>query len=240
MPAFASRILRPLTAAALLALAAAAQAAGPGPDTEHLAPGFTTRPAGSRLVVLPADMELFTITAGGVEEPRADWTAAAQQNLADALAAQRPLLGDGVSRLDPAQVDDFADLVTLQRAVADAISLHHSQHGLKLSTKEDRLDWSLGDAVRPLKERTGADYALFTWVRDSYASKERKLAMVAMAMLGAISFGGQQVAYASLVDLHTGRVVWFNRLDRPAGDLRDLASAKETVQDLLKGFPALQ
>lgn len=238
MPAFASRILRPLLAAALLAVGVAAQAANP--DVEHLAPGFTSRPAGSRLVILPADMELFSISAGGVEEPRADWTAAAQKNLAAALDAERPLLGDRVSHLEPAQADEFADIVTLHRAVADAIALHHTGRGLKLSTKEDRLDWSLGDAVRPLKERTGADYALFTWVRDSYASSERKFAMLAMAMLGAISLGGEQVAYASLVDLKTGRVVWFNRLDRSAGDLRDPTNAKETVQSLLKDFPALQ
>lgn len=238
MPAFASRILRPLVVAALLAAAAGAQAANPEP--EHLAPGFTTRAADSRLVILPADMELFSISAGGVEEPRADWTAAAQKNMAAAMDAERPLLGDHVSRLSAAQADEFADIVTLHRAVADAIALHHSGHGLKLATKEDRLDWSLGDAVRPLKERTGADYALFTWVRDSYASSERKFAMLAMAMLGAISLGGEQVAYASLVDLKTGRVVWFNRLDRSAGDLRDPINAKETVQSLLKDFPALQ
>lgn len=238
MPAFASRILGPLLVAALLAGAATARADYAEPT--HLAPGFTARPAASRLVVLPADMELFSISAGGVEEPRADWTEAAQRNLAAALDAQRPLLGEQVTRLSPAQADEFSDLMFLHRAVADAIALHHGAHALKLSTKGDRLDWSLGDAVRPLKERTGADYALFTWVRDSYASGERKFAMLAMAMLGAISLGGEQVAYASLVDLNTGRVVWFNRLDRASGDLRDPANAKETVRTLLKGFPPLQ
>ena len=43
MPAFASRILRPLLAAALLAVAATAQAADPDPDPQHLAPGFSPR-----------------------------------------------------------------------------------------------------------------------------------------------------------------------------------------------------
>jgi hypothetical protein len=239
MPAFASRIFRPLLAAALLALAAGAQAADP--DLQHLAPGFATRAAASKLVVMPADMELFSISAGGLEEPRADWTAAAQKNLATALDAEKPLLGPNVTRLDAAQGEEFSDIVTLHRAVADAIALHHTSHGpMKLATKGDRLDWSLGDAVRPLKERTGADYALFTWVRDSYASSERKMAMVAMALLGAISLGGEQVGWASLVDLNTGRVVWFNRLDRAAGDLRDPANAKETVKTLLKDFPPLQ
>jgi hypothetical protein len=112
--------------------------------------------------------------------------------------------------------------------------------GMKLPTKNERLDWSLGDAVQPLKARTGADYALFTWIRDTYASNERKATMIALALLGAISTGGEQIGYASLVDLNSGRVVWFNDLRRMSGDLRDERSAMETVETLLEGFPVLQ
>ena len=95
----------------------------------------------------------------------------------------------------------------------------------------------MGDSIKPLKDKTGADYALFTWIRDSYASPERKAAMVAMALLGVGLQGGAQVPYASLVDLNTGRVVWFNVLRRASGDLREAAPAVETVQALLSGFP---
>jgi hypothetical protein len=46
-----------------------------------------------------------------------------------------------------------------------------------------------------------------------------------------------QTANASLVDLSSGRVVWFNRLMRRSGDLRDPEKAAETVKSLLEGFP---
>jgi hypothetical protein len=124
--------------------------------------------------------------------------------------------------------------------VASAIAMHHRNGDMKLQTKGDRLDWSLGDAVKPLKERTGADYALFTWVRDTYASGERKAAMLALALIGAISIGGEQVGHASLVDLNTGRVVWFNQIDRMRGDLREAEPARETVEALLKDFPEVK
>lgn len=237
MPAFLSRSTRPLLLALLLVAASAQAQDAP---SRHLAPGFTTRPADSRLVVLPSDMELFSISAGGVVEPRADWTAAAQKNFVAGLAAQRERLGPSVKELAAADADEFSEIAALHRAVADAISLHHRGGMLELPTKKKALDWSLGAAVRPLKERTGADYALFTWVRDSYASSERKAAMVALALLGAVSLGGEQVGYASLVDLNTGRVVWFNQLQRMSGDLREPAPAVETVEALLKGFPALK
>jgi hypothetical protein len=237
MPIFASRRSQALLLALLLT-AASAQAAEEPP--EHLAPGFTTRAAGSRLVVLPSDMELFSMSAGGVVEPRADWTEAAQKNFVHALGTQGKRLGAKVTVLDTAQADDFADLVTLHRAVAEAINMHHRSGLMELATKGKALDWSLGDAVRPLKERTGADYALFTWVRDSYASNERKATMLALAAIGALSLGGEQEGYASLVDLNSGRVLWFNRIDRMSGDLRDPGPAVETVETLLKDFPATE
>jgi hypothetical protein len=222
-----------------LLLAAGAAQAQEAVSSPKLAPGFTARPAASRLVIVPADMELFSISAGGLVEPRADWTEQAQQNLAAALARETGRLGTNTSQLTVAQMDDFAEVAALHRAVAGAISIHHFGN-LKLPTKNDRLDWSLGEAVQPLKAKTGADYALFTFLRDTYASKERKLTMLGMALIGAWMPGGEQEGYASLVDLNTGRVVWFSGLNRMWGDLRDGGSANETVDALLKGFPGLQ
>jgi hypothetical protein len=236
MPHWLSRITRPLLVATLL-LAGAAWA---DDASKHLAPGFSTRAAGSKLVVVPADMELYSISAGGVIEPRADWTEAAQKNFVQGLDAQGKLLGPDVTRLDTAAADELAEIISLERAVANAIAMHHRNGDMKLQTKAGQLDWSLGDAVKPLKERTGADYALFTWVRDTYASGERKAAMMALALIGAISLGGEQVGHASLVDLNTGRVVWFNEIDRWSGDLREPAPARETVESLLKHFPVLK
>lgn len=210
------------------------------PDPRHLAPGFTARPAGSKLLIVPADMELFSVSAGGVQEPKADWTEAAQRNFRAALLARREQLGANAVELPEAELDEFAELHALQHAVAEAVSIHHTGLGQKLPTKNERLDWSLGEAVKPLKAKTGADYALFTWIRDSYASNERKATMIALALLGAFSTGGSQTGYASLVDLNTGRVVWFNDLQRMSGDLREQSAAVETVETLFKGFPAVK
>jgi hypothetical protein len=231
-----------ITRTFLLALALAGGAAqAQEADSPHLAPGFHARAPQSKLLVVPAEMELFSISAGGVSEPRADWTDAGQRHFEAALKARGERLGPEVLPLTDAQLDEFAPVIGLHRNVAECVFYHHLGSGPKLPTKDGKLDWSLGEeAVRPLRERTGADYALFTWMRDSYASNERKAAMVAMALLGAISLGGEQVGYASLVDLHTGRVVWFNNLQRMSGDLREPVAAAETVDALLKDFPPRQ
>jgi hypothetical protein len=208
-------------------------------SSRNLAPGFTDRPSNSKLVVIQPDIELFSLSAGGVQEPKADWTQAALGHFRDGLTANKDKLGAQVTDLAEKDLDDVADINALHGAVAQSVFLHHMMGGeFKLPTKNDALDWSLGEAVKPLRDKTGADYALFTWIRDSYSSADRKAAMIAMALLGVGIPGGAQLGYASLVDLRDGRVVWFNNLARGFGDLREAKPAQETVDALLKGFPA--
>jgi hypothetical protein len=146
-----------------------------------------------------------------------------------------------VLELDESQADAHAEQIGLHAAVAQSISLHHFGGAMwALPTKDGRLDWSFGNAMQPLADATGAQYALFFWVRDSYASAERVAMMVAMAAMGIGITGGVQVGYASLVDLRSGQVVWFNQLTRPYGDLRQAEPARETIEALLDGFPAVR
>lgn len=216
---------------------ALAQAPADAPS-KHLAPGFTQLPADTRVVLMPADVELFSLSAGGVAEPRADWTAAAHGHVDAALKDLLRKLGLAMIELDDATAEEFAEQLGLQAAVARSISLHHATAGWELPSKQGRLDWSLGSAMQPLQVRAGGRYAVFVRVRDSYASGERKAAMVAMALLGVGIGMGVQYAHASLVDLETGRVLWFNELLRPTGDLRQADKAAETVRTLLDKFPS--
>lgn len=186
------------------------------------APDFTKLPVGTKVVVMPTDIELYSISAGGILEPKADWTETAAKNFKQALTQKMGGLKIQYSELTESQADDFAEVNDLQGAVARAIDLHHFGPSVfRLPTKDGKLDWSMGDAVADIKKQTGADYALFNWVRDSYASSERVATMILMALVGVGLPGGVQVGYSSLVDLNTGRIVWFNRMLRGVGDLRE-------------------
>ena len=223
-------------------LAQSTQPVSPPPaPAKQLAPGFTHLKADDVLLLMPIDVELYSISAGGVAEPRADWTTKAHANLMQAIDERRKAARVGVIELDAAQADEFAELTGLHAAVAQAIALH--QFGAPvwaLPTKQGRLDWSFRDAMRPLREASGARYALFVWVRDSYASPERvAMAVVIGLVSGVVLGGGVQTGYASLVDLDSGQVVWFNHLMRNAGDLRELQPARESVNALLQGFPGV-
>jgi len=206
---------------------------------QSLAPGFKQLARSSRVLFMPVDVELYSLSAGGVAEPKADWTAAALDHMKAALATKAASLGLETTVMDEQAADEFAEQIGLHAAVARSIALHHAIGGVwKLPTKQGQLDWSFGDSMQPLQARTGARYALFVWVRDSYASAERKAAIVAMALLGVGLGGGLQQGYASLVDLETGQVLWFNQMRRGRGDLREAAPAAESIGALLSGFPA--
>jgi hypothetical protein len=228
-------LLAPLTL--LLAPAAWAQ-------SRYLAPGFEALPAGEKAVLMPVDVELFELSGGGVPEPKADWTANAQKLMNQTLKQRLQGFKLEFTAMDDKGADEFAEQVGLHAAVARSIALHHGVAGVwALPSKQGKLDWSFDDAMRPLQAKIGARYGLFIWVRDSYASAARKAAMAAFAILTlgrGILAGGAQVGYASLVDLQTGQVLWFNRLARGSGDLREEKSAGETIDALMSGFPEVR
>jgi hypothetical protein len=222
--------------AALLVLISAPVSAQIG--GKNVAPGFEGINKNDMVVLMPVDVELFSLSAGGVAEPKADWTASALKHMNSAIAERKASWGAKFKLLSEQEADDFADQVALHAAVAQSIALHHSVGGVwALPTKQGQLLWSFNDAMKPIGQKTGSRYALFVWMRDSYASAERKAAMVAFALLGVGISGGAQIGYASLVDLSDGRIVWYNRLARGSGDLREVESAKESIGALLAEFP---
>jgi hypothetical protein len=175
------RTLRHVALALLLA-------AWPRLAAQVLADGFSRIPEGARIVAMPLDVELYAITAGGVAEPKAEWTGKGRANLAAALAARAAEGHAALRVLTEAEAEPYAELRHLHAAVADAILIHHLG-SWRLPGKGGRMDWSLGGDT------------------------------------------------AALVELGTGRVLWFNRLARAAGDVREPKPARKTLDLLLAGFP---
>ena len=208
----------------------------------HTHHSSTTIPQQTNVLVMTPDIQLFELTAGGLEEPRADWTQHAKQYFMAALQEKLETTKDTVVLYEPPphdfeQVHVHQQLIKLHETVGNAILVHAYLTYAVLPTKKDTFDWSLGENVRRLRDRYNADYAMFIFIRDSYSSGGRTALIIGAALLGASVPGGQQRGFASLVDLNTGRIVWFNRLLRAEGDLRTPAPARKTMLYLLQGCP---
>lgn len=237
-----SGALRPFFFLTALALAVLASGCA---QTRSVGPDVSLKPHDGRLAVLlmPADVELSLLTTGGLLEPHAAWTEQGRQNVIAALKAEMAERSIGTVSYDDQSVGIHqvapADeqLVKLHEAVGGTILLHKYAAGFELPSKKNRFDWTLGEGVRALRERHGADYALFVYAEDSFSSDGRVALKIALALVGAHVSGGRQVAFASLVDLDSGAVIWFNTLFSEYGDLRDPNGARTTIDALLESSP---
>jgi len=214
-------------------------------STQKIRPDLTLRAETSKILLMPMDIQLSLLTAGGMLEPNAEWTMLAEKHVAKSI--EKKFTENNIDilqheKLQTLQTDlEFqklnTQLIKLHKVVGLSILLHKYNSFQKLPNKEGKFDWSLGPQAQMLKERFGANYALFIYLRDSYCSAGRVAYIAAAAALGYAAPGGQQTGFASLVDLNTGEIVWFNRLIRPAGDLRTQEAADLSVDALLLDFP---
>jgi len=221
--------------AALICVALLAACA---PKMVHKSPtaSFNFTEAQKRILIIEPDVQLGELTASGLVEIRADWTSSARASIVSSI---QEILSQ--RKIDVVNVESLRNHRQIQIAKLNSVVglaiLQHVYMGQKLPNKASAFDWTLGPGVNEIRNSYGADYALFLYVRDSYSTSGRVAMMVGAALLGIGVPGGQQSAFASLVDLRTGDIVWFNLLQRPTGDLRTAEPAKKTVANLIKELP---
>jgi len=232
---------------------AACVALGACVQTRQYADVQFTPPQGDyKLLVLRPDVTVGSLTTGGMVEPRAEWTDEARSNIIAALRAQQASRGGKVTivehrnELPGVPEQELADVERLNFVVDESIVEHKYLRDYLPTKRRKGLDWTLGADAVTLGRKTGYDYALFLHAEDQVASGGR----IALGLLGLagciVGFctpnvgGAEQLDYASLVDLRTGDVVWFNVVDASSqvpgikfGDLRTPQGAAQMVERLL-------
>ncbi len=235
-----------LCGAALIVAASPAMAGG------VVREGFTFPNQGDvKIVVFRPDVQVGSMRVGGMDEANPDWTKQARDNIQTAMeangeahSAQMHFLGD-YDGADGELVNQYRGLF---EAVASSVFQHHTLGDhlpTKLAPRPDpnspkryQLDWTLGDQAARLKSVTGGDYALFFFTHDAYGDAGRKVAQLIFAgVFGGYIPAGIHIGYASLVDLKTGNIVWFNTDLAMGGDPRNAEGAAKRVSQLLAGFP---
>ena len=199
----------------------------------------------AKVLVLPPDSRVARLTLGGVQEARVDWSREARDKLQEALASR--LNWQGVSTVP---YPPHGDVVAWKPEDASLLALHEVVvysilAAERLPTQRARrphLDYSLGDSTQRLRDRYGADYALFVQCHASYASEGRIAVGVVAAMAGRLIDTGTVTVFASLVDLADGRVIWVNAPGRQLTlwediDVRELGGATVVANLLLEGVP---
>jgi hypothetical protein len=218
--------------AATMALVLSACATSP---TQTFTGVFDPLPVHSRVLAVTPNVQLSLLSSLGQNEPREDWSQTGRDNLSAALQAYIESHGHDSSALGPSAAMDghIGQIIRLHDAVSAAI-----QDRYALPTKEDAVDWTLGEGARELGAAYHSDYAVFVSGHGNFASAGRAAAMLGLSMIGVGLPMGTQVYNASLVDLRTGDVIWSNLMAAgPNHDPRMPAGAAALVQALMKDAP---
>ncbi len=205
-----------------------------------------------RVLLMAPDVLLLEITTAGVPIPRADWSARAHDTLVEASAATVAARGgELVHYVRPADgrlpvAPGHLPALRLYQVVLGAILTYRYKFGTprgarapSLVTKsDDGLEWTLGDTVAPLRADYDADYALFLTFRAASSNSGRAMvSAAAFALFGVIEATSQSVGLATLVDLHSGEVVWTNLLSGSAFEVGEPEEMHANTLKLLETLP---
>lgn len=190
-----------------------------------------------RIVLMPPDIRYYRLSTGGVIEPNKEWTEAAQANFAEATHDYAESIGADLKILSKDNLGpEEIRYETLHSVVGMSVQKHFFGTS-KLPGKNGEFDWSLGPDVRAIGENHNADYALFVFYRDYQASSGRTAVAIVASAAGANLEMGSEEGFASLVDLETGDIVWFNVVNAGSGELREKSGAAAAVKTLFKDMP---
>ncbi len=197
----------------------------------------------ARILLMPPDIRYYMITAGGVTEPNAELTEAAQQTFLVSMKDFADSIGADLVTIDDPEGLSVAEEKYRKLHSAVGITLQINHFGaMPLPTKslpdnQRRFDWSLGPDVSEIGERYDADYLLFVYYRDYQATGGRVAFAILAAVAGVGVSTGSESGFASLVDLRTGDIVWFNAVAIGGGELSSPTGAAAAVSRLFADIP---
>lgn len=225
-----------LLAASVLASPAQAAMSAVNPA---LLQNLDTRP--KKVVLLPPQMFVFELSAGGVPTRMADWEAEARANIR--ATAVRLARDSGLFELIPApdlaaaELDRLDAHIGLYDRVAHSVFVYGRGEQAAWAHKKHEFDYTVGPGLAFLREQTGADAALIVLGSDFISSGGRRAAFVAGLALGIVMPLGQAFITAGVVDLKTGDVQWMSFDSSSSKDTRKPADVDALLRDLYQTWP---
>jgi hypothetical protein len=188
-----------------------------------------------RLLLIDPDIQVTEVSAGALPEPVAAWRAQASANA-------RLALNDMASRGDfvlvaPGQLDPSAQAnLDEHRALYQQVAASAIESG-RNPTRSGSFDFSLGPGLAEVGRAHQVPAALFVVGEDYVASAGRTVMSALSVLLGVVPMGLPSFVSAGVVELESGRVLWFSHeISHGKRDLRNAADLRAVLEHLLSGY----
>jgi hypothetical protein len=196
-----------------------------------------------KVVVLPVNVDVVEVTAGGVEEKVPDWSKEANQSVSKALSTAigkqglKEMAAPQFSGASAVNVDEHLALYKLVVNTASRLGWKH---------KISHFDYSIGPNLREVADKTGADVAILVYGRD-YVSTAGRMARAVAGNIPIVNIFtgpapqlGHSYIHVGVVDLKTGDLLWMNSNYREGStNLRDLDDAAKMINTIFKWYPGI-
>lgn len=201
-----------------------------------------------KILLLPVEIRVHEVSAGGVVEKVDAWSKTASAN---AVRYVRSLSNGGVIHLaeppslsaaEQAQLDQH---IALYEAVAGSALLATASPIGAWRTRAKDSDYTLGPGLAPLAEHTGIDAAMIVIGTDYISSAGRKAAMVMGVLLGALGGvvivpqGGVSFLSVGVVDMHTGHLLWLKTDHSGTIDFRNEQDLHRVLDRMFQTYPGV-
>jgi hypothetical protein len=203
-----------------------------------------------KILLLPAQVRVSEISAGGVIEKVEGWTDQAKRNLDAALRESAKSGGFELVAFPSAKELSAEDRQTIDQHLAlyGIVALeawtHSRSQDPAWAHKKTNFDYTLGPGLRFLKAKTGADAVMVLICEDYVSSGGRKALMVFATVLAAAAgavmmpAGAPSFVSGGVVSLEDGNIQWFNySLEQGSADLRKGDDAKRMVDSVMRVYP---
>lgn len=192
-----------------------------------------------KFVVLPLDVEVLIMSAGGVIEKTDSYTQQARSNfdksLQTHLSTSKKFQTVALPTLTSAERVEIDDYLAVYDVVASQ-AFRLAGFGPAWQHKAKHFDYTLGSGLKFIREKTGADAAVVFIGRDVMSSAERKAAVIFAAVLGVGLPLGFSYMTVGVVDLETGDLLWTNQ-KQGLSDFIDANAALKMVDEVLGDYP---
>jgi len=194
-----------------------------------------------KVLILPPQMFVAEMSAGGVIQKQDDWSKQANENLLAATESYARDKGHFETLRMPALTAEELEIVESHIGLYDRVAsaIHAYGQGKDSGWEQKKVEWNytLGEGLSFLIDKTGADSALIFAGADIISTGGRKAAFTVGLLIGIAIPLGQSFVTAGLADLKTGEIRWLSYDQSMSLDSREPGEVESLVREFFDSLP---